>query len=108
MMPMAERWAVPMREIPTRVIEVSRSGCLIESRSRIEVGTVGTLELQFGTEACEDHVMVVRCEAVPGAGAVYQVGMRFLWTTPPRAGSIRHVVGRYIETLSTPDTTRVM
>jgi PilZ domain len=105
---MPEQSIVPMRELPARIIEISGSGCLMESRSRVAIGTVGTLQLKLGTDDCEDHVMVVRCDAVRGVGAVYQVGVRFLWTTPPRAGSIRRVVSRYIASLKTTDASRVM
>ena len=34
------------REIPTRLVEISRSGCLLESGHRIEEGTVSTLRLE--------------------------------------------------------------
>ena len=34
------------RHIPTRLIEISRSGCLLESAHRIEEGTVGALRLE--------------------------------------------------------------
>ena len=56
-----------MRELRARIINISESGCLIETRRRLEVGTVGTLQLQLGTGEFRDDFEVVRCQAVEGA-----------------------------------------
>ena len=79
------------REMPVRIIDMSASGCLIESWRRFEIGTIGTLQLRIGGEDYRDDVEVVRCDAVEGVPAVYRVGVRLLWTMP-RQGSIRQVV----------------
>ena len=78
------------RELSVRVLDVSASGCLVETRRRMEVGTIGTLQLRLGGEDCTDDFEVVRCEAVQGVRNVYHVGVRLLWTRPRRPGSIRH------------------
>jgi PilZ domain-containing protein len=98
--------AVLMREHLMQVVDISRSGCLIESRQRMQVGTVGRLRLRFGGEECHDDVEVVRCEAV--REGLYQVGLRFLWTTPPLAGTIRDAVARHVEDVHTSRTVWVM
>lgn len=98
--------AVLMREHLTQVVDISRSGCLIESRHPMQVGTVGRLRLRFGGEECHDDVEVVRCDAV--GGSVYQVGLRFLWTTPPLAGTIRDAVTRHVQDVNTSRTVWVM
>jgi hypothetical protein len=36
-----------------------------------------------------DDVQVVRCQAIEGAGSLFQVGVRFLWTIAPGKGSLR-------------------
>ena len=87
--------AVLMRELGIRVINVSASGCLIESRGRIEVGTIGTLKVRLGTDECTDDIEVVRCEAVTGAETVYHVGVRLLRRSPRHARSIRQAVARH-------------
>lgn len=87
--------AVLMRELGVRVLNVSVGGCLVESRSWIEVGTIGTLNVTLGTEECKDDVEVVRCEAIRGATTVYHIGLRLLRTKPRQAGSIRHAVTRH-------------
>ena len=79
------------REMPVRIIDMSASGCLIESWRRFEVGTIGTLQLRIGGEDYCDDIEVVRCDVVEGVPAVYRVGVRLLWTMP-RQGSIRQAV----------------
>src|SRR5262245_34301250 len=94
--------AVLMREHRMRIVDVSRSGCLIESRQRMEVGTVGRLQFKLGHEECSDDVEVVRCAAAVGLGqVVYHIGVRFLWTTPRQVGTIREAVMRHVEDLNT-------
>ena len=82
------------RELRVRVIDISRSGCLVESQRLLDVGKVGTLRLQFGIDEYSDDILVVRCQAIEG-GSVSHVGLRFLWTTSRHAGSIRYAVTRY-------------
>ena len=81
-MSMSDRPAVLMRELRARIIDISESGCLIETRRRLEVGAVGTLQLQLGTGEFRDDFEVVRCQAVEGERSLYHVAVRFLWTTP--------------------------
>jgi len=90
---------VLMREIPVRLINVSRSGGLIECQRRLDVGAVGRLRLQFGIEENRDDFMVVRCQAIQGAGSIYHVGVRFLWLCHSPT-SIRHVVTRHVAKLT--------
>ena len=100
--------AVLMCEHRMRIVDVSRSGCLIESRQRLEVGTVGRLRLRLGDQECSDDVEVVRCDAVGLAQALYHIGVRFLWTTPRRAGTIREAVTRHVENVKIARTVWVM
>jgi PilZ domain-containing protein len=96
------------RELSVRIIDVSASGCLIETNRKFEVGTVGRLRLQFGPGEYDDDIEVVRCQAIHGAGSLYRVGLRFLWTTPRREGSIRQAVTVYTAEVDARNTTRVM
>jgi hypothetical protein len=89
---MCDGLGVLTRELRMRVLNISESGCLIESQRRLEVGTVGTLRLQFGIEEHGDDIQVVRYVAIRGAGSVYHLGIQFLQTTPRHARSIRHAV----------------
>ena len=105
---MSDRPAVLMRELRARIIDISESGCLIEIRRRLDVGTVGTLQLQLGAGEFRDDFEVVRCQAVEGARSLYHLGMRFLWTTPRHAGSIRYAIARHGADLDPSETTSVM
>ena len=84
------------REQRVRVVNVSESGCLLETERPLDVGTVGKLHVRFGAEEYSDVIEVVRCHAIRGAGSTYHVGMRFLWTTPRCEGTIRQAIARYV------------
>ena len=96
------------RELAVRVIDVSESGCLVETRRRMEVGTIGTLQLRLGGQDCSDDFEVVRCDAVQGVPNLYHLGVRLLWTKPRKAGSIRHAVASHLAELEPLDSARVM
>ena len=96
------------RELPVRVINVSASGCLVESLRRMEVGTMGTLQLRLGGQDCTDDFEVMRCDAVQGVPTVYHVGVRLLWTRPRKVGSIRHAVASLIAERDGSETARLM
>jgi hypothetical protein len=103
-----ENPGVLTRELYVRVVDISASGCLIESRRRLELGTIARLRLNFGNEEYADDVEVVRCEAMEGVTSAYHVGVRYLWTTPRHPGSIRHAVAFHVAELETSDTPRLM
>lgn len=100
--------AVLMRDLAMKVVDISASGCLIESRRRVDVGTVGRLRLKFGDDECADDVEVVRCEPVEATRSLFHIGVRFLWTTPRDIGSIRHAVTRHASDMDTARTVWVM
>lgn len=104
-----ERLAVLTRELFVRVLNVSASGCLVESDREVRVGTFGRLRLQLGSDEYVDDIEVVRCQIVRNAGVVFHIGMRFLWTRPRHARSIRHAIDScVVELFAMPETTRVM
>jgi PilZ domain len=80
------------REIPTRLVEVSRSGCLLECGHRIEEGTVGALRLEVDGQTYREDVRATRCVAVAGSGSSYLVGVEFLQTARPDGASIRRAI----------------
>jgi hypothetical protein len=80
------------RQIPTRLIEISLSGCLLESASRIEEGTVGALRLEVQGRAYTDDVRATRCVAIEGSGSSYLVGVEFLRTGRSEDTSIRRAM----------------
>src|SRR6187397_737074 len=82
------------RQLRARAINVSGSGCLIESDQRLEVGTTGSLRLQIGSQEYVDDVEVVRCQPIQGSSRCH-VAVRFLKSTARHAQSIRNAVALY-------------
>ena len=58
--------AVLTRELHVRVINVSASGCLVESHQRLDVGVVATLRVALGGKEYTDDVQILRCQAIRG------------------------------------------
>ncbi len=80
------------RHVPTRLIEISQSGCLLESSLRIEEGTVGALRLEVRGRAYSEDVRATRCVAIEGSGSSYLVGVEFLQTGRADEASIRRAI----------------
>ena len=77
------------RDFQARLVNYSPSGCLFETNMRIEVGTIGTIRFLIAGRELVDDVQIVRCQTIEGAGSLYQVGARFLWTMMPGKGALR-------------------
>jgi hypothetical protein len=84
-----KRLAVIVRELAVRLVNCSRAGCLFEADKAIDPGTVGTLSLVIDGHELADHILVVRCQAIAGAGPLHHVGARLLWVETPSAHTIR-------------------
>lgn len=80
------------RSLPARLLEVSRSGCLLESRHPVEGGVIAELRLTIGGQVLLDDVRVTRCVRVEGSGSSYLVGAEFVQTRRPGESSIRRAV----------------
>jgi hypothetical protein len=73
----AEVIAVLQQKVSVRLVNISRSGCLLIAPRMLRVGTVGRLHIVLdGTEYVGD-VRVVRCEGLQGSSC--QVGVELLW-----------------------------
>ena len=88
------RMGILTRDVHVRILNYSRSGCLLESSARIEPGTIGSLRFVIDGSEFIDDVQVVRCQPVEGASARYRVGAQFLWTVAPGKGTLRGALGR--------------
>jgi hypothetical protein len=80
------------RNVPMRLIDIGRSGCLLESHQRVENGTLGELKLQVDDRTFADDVRVTRCVLVEGSGSLYRVGAEFVQTRRPGEDSIRRAM----------------
>jgi hypothetical protein len=89
-------FATLVRKMPVRVLDVSRSGCRLESSQRIHAGTTGLLQLSLGGYGHEDDIRVARCQLREGAGASYFLGVELLPTRSLNTRSIRLAVGELI------------
>jgi hypothetical protein len=89
-----DRLGLLSRDFHARIVNCSPTGCLLETSSPLEVGTIGTLRFIIDGRELADDVQVVRCQPIQGAGPVFQVGVRFLWTTAPQRDSLRLAFGR--------------
>jgi PilZ domain len=83
------------RELQVRVLNCSPSGCLLETDIRLETGATASLRMEVDGTEFSDDIEVVRCQRVEGAGALYQVGVRFLWNAPPNRKALRRVVWKW-------------
>ena len=73
---------VLQHELPVRLVNISRSGCLLQVSRAIPVGTVGRLRIALdGTEYADD-VRVARSVSAPGATC--ELGVELLWVPAPR------------------------
>src|SRR5688572_28919804 len=93
-----DQLGVLSKEFHLHLLNCSSSGCLLETSSRIEVGTIGILRLNLGGDEFSEEVQVVRCQQIAGAGSVYHVGAAFLWTATPANGSLRRAMRRKLAT----------
>ena len=83
------RLGVLARDFEARILNCSPTGCLLETNARLEVGTVGSLRFVIDGRELIDDVQIVRCQAIEGAGSLYQVGARFLWTMTSGRSALR-------------------
>jgi hypothetical protein len=82
------------KELTIRLLNGSPSGCLVETNTRLEVGTIASLRVTLNGNEFIDDVRVVRCQQIEGAGSVFHVGAQFLWTATPSGRSLRQVMSR--------------
>jgi hypothetical protein len=89
-------FATLVRNVPVRVLDVSRCGCRLESSERLHPGTAGSLRLRLGGQNHEDDVRVARCQVREGAGSNYFLGVELLSTRRLHDQSIRLAVGHLV------------
>lgn len=67
------------QQLPVQLVNISRSGCLLQASRPIRVGTVGRLRVAFDHTEYADDVRVARC--APGGGANCELGVELLWVS---------------------------
>jgi hypothetical protein len=82
------------RDVSVRLVNISGSGCLVETSAHVEHGTTATLSVEIDGETYADDIRVARVQRVHGTSATWNVGVEFLWTTYPGSRSLRRMVSR--------------
>jgi hypothetical protein len=82
--------------LPVRLLDVSRSGCLVEVARHLEVGTSGQLQLEMDGVLHLDDVRVCRCQMREGASRVHHAGVELLRTRRLSRRSLRLAMRRII------------
>jgi hypothetical protein len=88
------------RDVRVRLVNISTSGCLVESTARLDEGAAGALRVVVNGECYADDVRIARVQQVQGAGSTWHLGAEFLWTRPPGTSSLRRIVARLRQELS--------
>ena len=70
-----------VRQIPMRLLDVSMSGCLVESASEIPQGATGTLNVDLWGVPCRFPVRLSRQASVNRTKPVFRLGVEFAWRT---------------------------
>src|SRR3954470_4239494 len=83
---------VAVDNIEVRLIDVSRSGCLLESSREVVPGATGEIRIEFEGRVLVETLRVTRCRRLEGAGAVYRLGAEFVRTRALDDGSLRRAL----------------
>jgi hypothetical protein len=73
---------VLQQEVPVRILNISRSGCLLQASRPILAGTFGRLRVTLDDLEYADDVRVARSASVPPA--LCEVGVELLWVPTPK------------------------
>ena len=68
-----------VREIPVKLLNLSRSGCLVESDSEISVGMAGVLLVELWGVPCRYPMRVSRAFRQRNGNFTFQLGAEFSW-----------------------------
>lgn len=91
------------RHIAVRVLDVSATGCLLESDCEVPVGTIGGLSVDADGTHYTDPIRVTRSQAIAGGGNRHLLGAEFLWLTLPDPQSIRRLANRIAGSVTASD-----
>jgi hypothetical protein len=84
--------ATLIAQVPVVIVDVSRSGGLIETTRPLDPGTIGTLQLVVGGRQYVEDFRVARCTSLSGRGSTFRIGIEFLRTRRVADASLRHAV----------------
>jgi PilZ domain-containing protein len=79
-------------DVPVRLVDVSRTGCLLESNRHMVVGTTGEFRIEFAGQAFSEELRITRCLRLEGSSTIYRLGAEFLRMRLPNVSSLRRAV----------------
>ena len=82
---------------PIRIWDVSRGGCLIESREQLPIGTVGVLHVDLDGRRRREWFRVCRVHAEEGRRGTCLLGAEFLPLAPAGHDSLRRAASELLE-----------
>ena len=84
-------------DVPVRLVDISRTGCLLESNRQMAVGTTGEFRVEFAGQVFSEELRITRCARLEGSSALYRLGAEFLHMRPPNVSSLRRVVSAALD-----------
>ena len=75
-----------------RLLDVSLSGCLVESDSQIPRGSSGTLNVDLWGVPCRFPVRLAREAGHDEGGTTFRLGAEFSWPSRSRPGSMAELM----------------
>ena len=81
---------VVVRRVAVRVVDLSATGCLLESSVRLNEGAVGTLHLTVDGRRYRETLRISRLASTAGRSGAYQAGAQFLTLGSSRR-ALRHL-----------------
>ena len=87
-----EVFGVIVSDVPVRLVDISRTGCLLESSRHMAVGTTGEFRIEVGGQTFWEELRITRCLRLEGSSTVYRLGAEFLRMRLPNGSSLRRAV----------------
>ena len=81
-----------VRQVPTRLVDVSLSGCLVETDRELGVGTTGVLLIDLWGVPCRYPIRVLRETEQLGSGHTLQIAGEFTWKDRPASTMIADAI----------------
>ena len=81
---------VVVRRVAVRVVDLSATGCLLESSVRLNEGAVGTLHLTVDGRRYRETLRISRVASIAGRSGAHQAGAQFLTLGSSRR-ALRHL-----------------
>jgi hypothetical protein len=82
------------RSVMVRLVNISGSGCLLESEIPLDAGMTGVISFRLEGREYVDDIRITRCQPRQGASGLHQLGTEFLWVSSPGPYSLRRLVSR--------------